>query len=61
MNRCMKKQRIQLKAFGEYIKDKPLSRLLHQARKESLKRIESQEVSIAMTRTRVSQKRTGTR
>ena len=57
----MKTQSIQLKAFGEYLKDKPLARLLHQARKESLKRIESHEVSIAMTRNRVPQKRTGTR
>jgi hypothetical protein len=61
MNICMKKQSIQLKAFGEYLKDKPLSRLLHQARKESLKRIESHESSIDMTRNRVPQKRTGTR
>jgi hypothetical protein len=61
MNRWMKKQRIQLKAFGEYLKDKPLARLLHRARKESLKRIESHEGSIDLTRTRVPQKRTGTR
>ena len=61
MNDQMKKQSVDLKAFGEYIKGKSVSQLLHQARKASLKRIVAHEVPIDMGPRHVPQKRTGTR
>jgi hypothetical protein len=41
-----------LKAFAKYIKHKPLSQLLHQARKESLKRIAAHEDMVSSARSK---------
>jgi hypothetical protein len=52
---------MELKAFGQYIRDKSVSHLLHWARKESLKRILEQEDTLSVSRKKPVQKRTGTR
>jgi len=52
---------MELKAFGQYIRDKSVSQLLHRARKESLKRIVAQEETLPVSRKKPAQKRTGTR
>ena len=52
---------MELKAFGQYIRDKSVSQLLHRARKESLKRILAQEEALSVSRKKPVQKRTGTR
>ena len=50
-----------LKEFAKYIQGKSPSQLLHRARKESLKRILAHEETLAASRKKPTQKRTGTR
>jgi hypothetical protein len=51
-----------LKAFGHYLERKSIARLLHAARKESLRRISAQETAFGTPRhKKPAQKRTGTR
>lgn len=52
---------MELKAFGQYIRDKSVSQLLHRARKESLKRILAQDEALPVARKKPVRKRTGTR
>lgn len=51
---------MELKEFGQYIRNKSVSHLLHRARKESLKRIVAQESTLPVSRKKPVQKRTGT-
>jgi len=41
---------MELKAFGQYIRDKSVFQLLHRTRKESLKRILAQEETLSVSR-----------
>lgn len=52
---------MELKDFAQYLQNKSLSRLLHRARKESLKRILAHEETLAIARKKPVQKRAGTR
>lgn len=53
--------RMDLKDFAQHIRGKSLSRLLHRARQESLRRIAAADGSLGAIRKRPAQRRTGTR
>jgi hypothetical protein len=50
-----------VKDFAKYIQGKSSSRLLHRARKESLRRILAHEETLEVSRKKPVQKRTGMR
>jgi hypothetical protein len=49
------------KDFAQHIRGKSISRLLHRARQESLRRIAASEGMIGTLRKKPTQRRTGTR
>jgi hypothetical protein len=61
MKEAMKEAHVNLEAFAQYIRGKSVPRLLHRARKESLKRILAHEDVSPTLRKKSVQKRTGTR
>jgi hypothetical protein len=51
---------MELKTFGQYLRDKSVSALLHQARKKTLKRILEQEMTSPVSRKKKLRKHMGT-